>query len=159
MCEVIRFLDAEGQPAIGILSNWSLKIQNDMPPTFFTCWRSASYWNYIELVTENSKWYAPSPLSMNWIKLHFKPLEHFRSGFQGKKDWKITWNSIKRVAEISKWDDTSLPFQYELDWTTSLAFGTSQKWISRGERLKNNFQGQPSDLQYVKIVLPHTFQI
>ncbi len=32
MCVVIRFLHAEGQPAIGILSNWSLKIQKEMAP-------------------------------------------------------------------------------------------------------------------------------
>ncbi len=32
MCVVIRFLHAEGQPDIKILSNWSLKIQNEMPP-------------------------------------------------------------------------------------------------------------------------------
>ncbi len=41
---VIRFLPAEGQPAIGILSNWSLKIENEM---------------------------LPSSLSMNWAELHF----------------------------------------------------------------------------------------
>ncbi len=29
--------------------------------TFFTCWRSASYWNSIELVAENSKWDASLP--------------------------------------------------------------------------------------------------
>ncbi len=34
MCVVIRFLHAEGQPAIGILSNWSLKIQNEMTLPF-----------------------------------------------------------------------------------------------------------------------------
>ncbi len=53
------FLHAGGQPAIGILSNWSLKIQNEVPPY---------------------------PLSMNWAELHFQPLEHLRSGVQGEKD-------------------------------------------------------------------------
>ncbi len=32
ICVVIRFLHAEGQPAIGTLSNWSLKIQNGTSP-------------------------------------------------------------------------------------------------------------------------------
>ncbi len=44
ICALIHFLHAEGQLAIGILWNWSLKIQNEMPP---------------------------SPLSMNWTELHF----------------------------------------------------------------------------------------
>ncbi len=32
VCVVIRFLPPEGQLTIGILSNWSLKIQNEIPP-------------------------------------------------------------------------------------------------------------------------------
>ncbi len=32
MCVVIHFLHAEGQLAIEILLNWSLKILNEMPP-------------------------------------------------------------------------------------------------------------------------------
>ncbi len=59
MCVVIRFLHAEGQPVIGILSNWSLKIKNEMPP---------------------------SSLIINRAQLHFQPLGHRRSGFQGRKD-------------------------------------------------------------------------
>ncbi len=35
MCVVVRFLHVEGQPAIGILSNWSLKIKNGMRPPFW----------------------------------------------------------------------------------------------------------------------------
>ncbi len=71
----------------GVASNWCCQIWD-----VFTCWRSASYWNSIELVTENSKL------------------------------------------------DSSLPFEYELDWTAFLASGTPQKWISRGKRLKNDLQ-------------------
>ncbi len=44
MCVVIRFLCAEGQPAIWNSINWSLKIQNGV---------------------------LLSPLSMNWAELHF----------------------------------------------------------------------------------------
>ncbi len=35
MCVVISFLRAEGQPAVGILLNWLLKIQNKMFPLSF----------------------------------------------------------------------------------------------------------------------------
>ncbi len=47
-----------------------------------------------------------------------------------------------------------LPFEYELGWTVFLAFGTPQKWILRGEKTEKWLQGQPSDLQHVKNVLP-----
>ncbi len=33
-----------------------------------------------------------------------------------------------------------LPFEYELCWNAFFAFGTHQKWISRGKRLKNDLE-------------------
>ncbi len=44
ICVVIHFLHAEGQPAVKILLNWSLKIKNEM---------------------------SQSPSSMNWAELNF----------------------------------------------------------------------------------------
>ncbi len=69
----------------GIASSWCRQIWDVCGSTFFTCWRSASYWNSIKLAAENSKWDVPFPLSMNWVELHFYNLGHLRSGFQGEK--------------------------------------------------------------------------
>ncbi len=44
----------------------------------------------------------------------------------------------------------NLPFEYELGRTAFLPSGTLQKWISRGKGRKNDFQGQPANLQHVK---------
>ncbi len=70
----------------------------------------------------------------------------------------ICWNSVELVTENSKWDALLL-LEYELGWTAFLTSGIPQKWISKEKRLKNDFQGQPADLQQVKNVLPHTSQI
>ncbi len=55
------------------------------------------------------------------------------------------WNSIELVIEISK-RSALLHFDYELGWTTFLASGTPQQWMSRGKNWKNNFQ---------KIIFPY----
>ncbi len=43
-----------------VTSSWYCQICDVCGNMFFTCWRSASYWNSVELVTENLKWDAPS---------------------------------------------------------------------------------------------------
>ncbi len=107
----VCFLHAEGQPVIGILSNWSLKIQNEMPPPL---------WVWIGLNCFFSLW------------------DITEVDFKGKKTEK--WLAIPSNWTPKIQNGMPLPFEYELGWTAFLASGTPQKWISRGKDWKMTFK-------------------
>ncbi len=133
----------------GVASSWCRQIWEVCGNTFFICWRSASYWNFIKLITENSKWDAllPFEYELDWTTF-------LASGTSHK--WISMEKTLKNELEIHQtghWKfkmGYPLPCEYELRQTAFLASGTPQKWISRGKRLKNDFQGQPADLQHMK---------
>ncbi len=81
----------------GVASSRCRQIWHVCCNTFFTCWRSASFWNSIELVTENSKWNVPAL----WIAF-LEPLGYLRSGFQGEKDWKMISRSASWPSACKK---------------------------------------------------------
>ncbi len=123
----------------GVASSWCRKIWDVRGNTFFTCWRSASYWNSIELVTENSKWDAPIPFEyeLGWIAFLASgtPQKWISRGKRLKNDLKF--------HQTGHWKfkmGCSLPLECELGWTAFLAYGTPQKWISREKDCKMTFK-------------------
>ncbi len=96
----------------GVTLSWCRQIWDVWGNTFFTCWRSASNWNSMELVAENSKWDAPSPLSVNWLNYTFSFWETSEVDFNGKKTEK--WLGIP-----SNWSlkiQNEMPSPLSMNW-------------------------------------------
>ncbi len=138
----------------GVASIWCRQIWDVCGSTFFTCWRSASNWNSIKPFTENSKWNAP-PLWV-WIGLNyiFSLWNTLEVEFKRKKTEKWLWIPSNWSLKIQ---NGMSPLWVWIGLNYILASGTPQEWISRGKRLKNDFQGHSPDLQHTKNVLRHTF--
>ncbi len=105
MCVVIHFLHADGQPAIGILLNWSLKIQNEMPIPF----EYELGWTAFLASGIPQKWISRGKRLKNDSKFHQTGHLKFKMG-------------------------CLLPFENELGWTAFLVSWTSQNGISREKK-------------------------
>ncbi len=102
-------------------------------------------WNSIDLVIENSKCDAPSPLSMNWAELHFWLPGHLSSGFQGEKN-----DFQKIISYHSKidtfWRITRLNLYFQAIRQNQLL------WISTFPRMPHSFPGRENRIQNTKKV-------
>ncbi len=100
---------------IGILSNWSLKIQNEMLPPL---------WVWIGLDCIFSLWDTSEVDS------------------KGKKIEK--WRGILSDQSLKIQNGMPLTFEYELSWTAFLASGTPQEWISGEKEIENSPSETPT---------------
>ncbi len=126
----------------GFVSSWCRQIWDVCDNMFFMCWSSASYWNSIELVSENSKWDAPFPPPLSvWIGLNciFSLLDISGVDFKGEKtekwlgipsNWLLKiqngilppfWVWIGLNCSFSLWDTSEIDFKGE----------KTEKWLQR----------------------------
>ncbi len=129
----------------GVSNSWFRQIWDVFGNTFFTCWRSASYFEF----HQTDYWifkigYPHSHWVWFGLNCNFSLWDTSKVDFNGKKT--EIWLRISSNWSMKIQNGMPLPFECKLGWTAFLATRTPQKWISRGKRMKNDFQGQPADL-------------
>ncbi len=124
MCVVICFLHAECQSAVGILSNWTLNIQNEMPPPLWV-WIGLNYifslWGTSEVNfkrKKTEKWFSRAA---SWPSACEKCITTHISNLAAPATGNSTFTRLKTEArwETYIWSSKFYSVVVQTSWTFS----------------------------------------